>query len=113
ITQLRKGERTSAGDTVETFLASQTSGSRYWPDDKEVREELQVLPAYRRLGRGRLRMVLEAVEDHRRGWRDGKPGLGGERVARGKYAIEHVMPRKWATQDWPLPEGSQASERDH
>jgi Protein of unknown function (DUF1524) len=40
-------------------------------------------------------MVLEAIEDQLRGWRDGKQGLGGERVARGKLAIEHVMPRKW------------------
>jgi hypothetical protein len=51
------------------------------------------LLAYRRIRRGRLRMVLEAMEDHLRGWRDGKQGLGGERVARGKLAIEHVMPR--------------------
>ena len=113
IAQLRKGSRSSAGDAVEAFLASQTSDSRYWPDDKEVREELQVLPAYRRLGRGRLRMVLEAIEDHKRGWRAGQMGLGGERVARSKYAIEHVMPRKWAMH-WPLPEGSQGeSDRDH
>lgn len=113
IAQLRKGGRTSAGDAVEEFLAGQTSDSRYWPDDKEVREELQVLPAYRRLGRGRLRMVLEAIEDHKRGWHAGQMGLGGERVARSKYAIEHVMPRKWAMH-WPLPEGSQGeSDRDH
>jgi uncharacterized protein DUF1524/RAMA domain-containing protein len=98
---------------VEAFLASQTSDSRYWPDDKEVREELQVLPAYRRLGRGRLRMVIEAIEDHRRGWRAGQQGMGGERVARGKYAIEHVMPKKWAMH-WPLPEGSRGeTDRDH
>jgi len=50
-------------------------------------------------------MVLEAVEDYQRGWRDWKPGLGGERVARGKYAIEHVMPRKWVTH-WPQTSGS-------
>lgn len=113
IAQLRKENRPSAGDAVEAFLASQTSGSRYWPDDNEIREELRVLPAYRRLGRGRLRMVLEAIEDHGRGWRDGQTGFGGERVARGKYAIEHVMPRKWAMH-WPLAEGSQGeTERDH
>lgn len=112
IAQLRKGDRTSAGDAVQDFFAGQTSGSRYWPDDGEVREELQVLPAYRRLGRGRLRMVLEAIEDHQRGWRGGQPGLGGERVARGTFHIEHVMPRKWAMH-WPLSDGSRGeSERD-
>jgi len=52
-------------------------------------------------------MVLEAIEDHQRGWRNGNQGLGGERVARGKLAIEHVMPRKWLTY-WPLQEGTEA-----
>lgn len=112
ITFLSKEDRATAGDAIERFLADQASGSRYWPDDNEIREELRVLPAYRRLGRGRLRMVLEAVEDHLRGWCGDQAGLGGERVARGTYAIEHVMPRKWAMH-WPLPAGSRGeAERD-
>jgi hypothetical protein len=52
-------------------------------------------------------MVLEAIEDHQRGWRNGNQGLGGERVARGKLAIEHVMPMKWLTY-WPLQDGTEA-----
>ena len=111
IKHLTAQERTKAGNAVEAFLASQTSESRYWPDDNEIRDELRVAPAYRRLGRSRLRMVLEAVEDHLRGWHAEKAGLGGERVARGKYAIEHVMPRKWSTH-WPLPEGRSEAERN-
>jgi hypothetical protein len=107
---LRKSDRAMAGDVIETYLAGQSSGSRYWPDDTELSEELAGLLAYRRLGRGRLRMVLEAIEDYRRGWIDGKPGLGEERVARGSLAIEHVMPRKWATH-WPL-DGHDEAERD-
>jgi hypothetical protein len=95
ISLLRKSPRKQAGDTTQSFLAGQVSGSRYWPDDDEVRGEVRALLAYRRLGRGRLRMVLEAIEDHQRGWRDGRAWLGDERVASGKYAIEHVMPRKW------------------
>jgi hypothetical protein len=95
VTQLSKGTRAEAGDVVEGFFAGQTVGSRYWPDDDEVTSELAELQAYTRLRRARLRMVLEAVEDHRRGWRKGKEGLGGERVARGKYHIEHVLPRSW------------------
>ena len=111
ITQLRKGDRNAAGDIVEAYFAGQTSASRYWPDDDEVREELKTLLAYRRLGRGRLRMVLEAIEDHLRGWRGDKVPLGEERVARGKLHIEHVMPRKWEPH-WPLPIGPRADERD-
>jgi hypothetical protein len=110
IALLRKSDRAGAGDVIESHLAGQTGGSRYWPDDAEVREELAGLLAYRRLGRGRLRMVLEAIEDHRRGWKGGKAGLGDERVARGTYAIEHVMPRKWLA-NWPL-DGHDEAERD-
>lgn len=110
INQLREVDRPSAGDAVETFLARQRSDALYWPDDNEIRETLRVLPAYRRLGRGRLRMVLEAIEDHWRGWRAEKAGLGGERIARGQYAIEHIMPRKW-TLHWPHPNGA-LGERD-
>jgi hypothetical protein len=104
ITHLASENRNSAGDIIERFLASQTSASRYWPDDNEILEELRILPSYRRLGRGRLRMVLEAVEDHLRGWRGDKPGLGEERAARGKHVIEHVMPRKWLAH-WPNLDG--------
>jgi hypothetical protein len=104
--QVRAANRSSSGDVIEKYLAGQSSASRYWPDDAEIREELAALLAYRRLGRGRLRMVLQAIEDHRRGWRNGKPGLGDERVARGALAIEHVMPRKWLTY-WPLTDGTE------
>lgn len=110
IALLRSSDRDKAGDVIESYFAGQTGDSRYWPDDSEVRDGLAGLLAYRRLGRGRLRMVLEAIEDHRRGWKDGRPGLGDERVARGSLAIEHVMPRKWHTH-WPL-DGHDEAERD-
>lgn len=110
ITLLRKSSRDLAGEIIEDSLAKQTNSSSYWPDDAEIREELEMLLAYRRLGRGRLRMVLEAIEDHLRGFRAGKSGLGDERVARSKYAIEHVMPRKWIT-NWPLNDANE-DERD-
>lgn len=109
--RLRRGVRAEAGDVAEAFFASQTAGSRYWPDDSDVRGELVKLQAYQRLRRGRLRMVLEAVEDHRRGWKGSDEGLGGERVARGKYHIEHVMPQKWQT-NWPLDSEVIEQERD-
>jgi hypothetical protein len=110
VTHLRGSDRTRAGDVLEAYLASLSSARNYWPDDAEIREELEQLVAYRRLGRGRLRMVLEAVEDHLRGWRDGESGLGGQRVARGQYVIEHVMPRKWVTH-WPAAGDAAQRER--
>ena len=101
ITDISRSNRANAGDLIESYFARQSSGSRYWPSDKEVREELESVKAYRRLGRGRLRMVLEALEDHLRGWKDGHAALGEERVARGKLAIEHIIPRKWQ-RHWPV-----------
>jgi hypothetical protein len=111
ITQVRKSERDQAGDTIEAFFRNQSVVSRYWPDDDELRTELRGLLAYTRLRRGRLRMVLEAIEDHRRGWKGTSEGLGGQRVPRGKYAIEHVMPRKWIA-TWPLGPSTTEAERD-
>lgn len=111
IGQLRAAPRGEAGDVVEQYLRGQRVASNYWPDDDELRSELRGLLAYTRLRRGRLRMVLEAVEDHLRGWKGLAEGLGGQRVPRGKYAIEHIMPRKWATH-WPLTGSSTELERD-
>jgi hypothetical protein len=112
VTQLRKADRGAAGDVIEQFFGGQNVESRYWPDDADVRQQLTDLPAYRRVQRGRLRMVLEAIEDDLRGWSGASEGLGGERVPRGKFHIEHVMPRRWTTH-WPLePEGASDAERD-
>lgn len=111
VTQLNKGEREHAGDVTEHFFAGQNVSSRYWPDDDEVIEELKTTAAYQRIRNNRLRMVLEALEDHRRGWKGGSEGLGGERVARGMYHIEHVMPQKWQTH-WPLGPDEDEATRD-
>jgi len=111
VSLVRAGGRDDVGDRLEAFFATQTSGSRYWPDDDDLKNEFRTLPAYRRIGRGRLRMVLEAIEDHLRGWKGSHTGLGGERVVRGKFAIEHVMPRKWHAH-WPLSSNVSESERE-
>jgi hypothetical protein len=111
ITQVRKAGRQSAGDIIEDHLQHHPGTGGYWPDNEEVRTELRTLPAYRRLSRARLRMVLEAIEDHERGWRGPATGLGGERVARGTYAIEHIMPRRWQAH-WPLPGDRTAPDRE-
>lgn len=111
VTQLLKSERSNAGEVICSFLKDQRVESRYWPDDNEVRTELRNLIVYRKLRRPRIRMVLEAIEDHRRGWREEREGLGGSRVLRGKYAIEHVMPVKWG-KSWSLDDGTSETERD-
>jgi hypothetical protein len=107
LNELQQQDRQLAGDVLEHYLARQEGQSRYWPDDHELRTGLASLSAYRQLARGRLRMTLEAIEDHLRGFRDGRSGLGAERVARHRLTIEHVMPQSWLA-NWPLPlEGSE------
>lgn len=109
---LRKSDRATLGDVLEAYFAAQTGDSSYWPDDDELRREVASLLAYRRLSRGRLRMVLEAIEDHLRGWVGSKRAHSEQRVSRGAHAIEHVLPRKWQ-KHWPLPAGEREADRDN
>lgn len=111
VSELRESDRTDPAGIISNYFAGQNVVSRYWPDDDEVRAELRVAQAYTRLRQRRVRMVLEAIEDFKRGWIGDKEGLGGQRVLRGKYHIEHVMPRKWQ-KHWPLSDGVGEAERD-
>ncbi|PUB19873.1 uncharacterized protein DUF4357 [Promicromonospora sp. AC04] len=77
------------GETVEHFLRGQKVASSYWPGDAEIRAYLSTAPAYRRYPRARLRMVLEAVEDHLRA------EYHAHQVDRRGYPIEHLLPQKW------------------
>ncbi|NUT18003.1 MAG: DUF262 domain-containing protein [Hamadaea sp.] len=87
--KLAEADPASAGDATEAFLLAQTADSRVWPTDSMVLEALASMPAYKVLLRGRLRMLLEAIEDHRR---TGKSEQAG--CPRG-LTIEHVMPQAW------------------
>lgn len=89
------------GDRITAYLARQDSASTYWPGDDEVRQGLQGLAAYRRFKRGRLRMVLEAAEDHARSFTRPGPSPTGARVPRGVLHIEHLLPQKWQVH-WPV-----------
>jgi hypothetical protein len=99
------------GQTITEYFASQRSETSYWPDDDELRRELEVMPIYRKLSRARLRMTLEAIEDHWRGWVGGQESAAGMRIRRGSYAIEHLMPQSWV-KHWPLTAGVSDLERD-
>lgn len=110
--QMAHGSREDVGTRTVTFLADQTADTAYWPDDETVRNSLADMLVYRRISRGRLRMILEAIEDHKRGFTTGQRSAKGEQpVVRNQCTIEHVMPQRWG-QHWPLEEGEAASERD-
>jgi hypothetical protein len=100
ISELQRQGRENAGTIITEILRSQTAEFRYWPDDEQIRNELETLPIFRR-GR-RLRMILEALEDHRRGLTSQpKNATGEQRVIRGKLTLEHVLPQSWENH-WPL-----------
>ncbi|MBI4939660.1 MAG: DUF4357 domain-containing protein [Actinobacteria bacterium] len=100
------------GARVESYLARLHSESTYWPADDELRRSLSVENVYRRFKRGRLRMVLEAVEDGFRGYADGHPSKTGARVARNGNPIEHLLPQKWR-EYWPVDDLAAEVERDN
>lgn len=102
--ELAKHPRQQAGDVTEAFLAKQSSPSTYWPADEEIRHELTTQPIYRRLVRSRLRMILEAIEDKRRGFTATVGGrLTESCVSRNDTSIEHIMPQEWRA-NWAGPE---------
>lgn len=91
-------------ERVENQLARLNVTSTYWPGDTEVRQTLLGESAYRRYPRGRLRMLLEAVEDHYRAETD-QP-----QIERKGYPIEHLLPRSWK-ENWPVPNQEEGEER--
>lgn len=109
IVELRTRGRDSAGTVITEFLRTQNSDTSYWPDDAQVAEELLTMPIFKK-GR-RLRMILEALEDHRRGFnKQVDRALSEQRVVRGRLTLEHVMPQSWE-ESWPLGEGETPESR--
>jgi hypothetical protein len=102
--------RERAGDEIEEFLAAQGSEVTFWPGDEVVRDALREMPLGTALPRRRLRFVLEAIEDHMRGFGTGDTHVAEHRVPRGTCTIEHVMPQEWRSH-WPLGDVG-ADERD-
>ena len=88
--------------SVRSYLMSQTAETRYWPDDEELERELLDWPIYLKVSRARLRMVLEAIEDHSRGYRPDGTEYAGMRVPRNTFWIEHIMPQTWES-NWVPP----------
>ncbi|RJS47421.1 GmrSD restriction endonuclease domain-containing protein [Nocardioides cavernaquae] len=89
---IRVNRDTDASLLVERVRGNLTRlnvASNYWPGDDEIRAHLRTEQAYRRYTRGRMRLYLEAVEDHLRGVHK------YPQVARAGYPIEHVLPQKW------------------
>ena len=95
--KLRDSGLERADIVVANFLKEQTAYSREWPNDENVATSLESSPLYRLLTRGRLRLVLEGIEEsRRRSTRAEQPEVPKN------LTIEHVMPLSWEA-NWPLP----------
>ena len=94
-----------AGDTIVTYLGDQTSDVGLWPDDQKLEESFVPLELYRLLTRGRLRIVLEGIEEELR------TGMAETQAAPRNLTIEHIMPQNWH-QHWALPDNIEDGERD-
>lgn len=88
-----------AGDRIVEVLAAESAQATLWPSDQDLYEAFRTEPFYWSLSRGRLRLLLEGIEEELR-TRKTEP----EPVARG-LTIEHLMPQAW-TDHWRLPDGS-------
>ena len=91
-------------DRVVGHLARLNVTSTYWPGDEEVRATLSTESAYSRFPRGRLRMFLEAAEDHYRA------ETGQPQIERKGYPIEHLLPQSWK-ETWPVQSPDDADAR--
>src|SRR5699024_8519530 len=88
----------TAGDTLAAYLNKETAQSRFWPTDSQVSDALAIAPLYKNLTRPRMRMLLEAVEDAKRGPL-GEGQLGEGQLCPRGLSVEHVMPQGWS-ENW-------------
>ena len=87
----------TAGDTVIEFLGEREAYGTIWPNNNLVLDAISRKPLYRLLTRGRLRMVLEVIEEELRTTK------AEGRAVPTELTIEHIMPRSWRGV-WPGPE---------
>ncbi len=79
---------------VEEILVANHTAVGYLPGDDELRAALADTNVYGNYRRSRVRMVLEALEDAKRGYPGANPLAMGP-IVRDKATIEHLMPQKW------------------
>ena len=84
-----------AAEIVVRHLVDQEADSRLWPDDRRLEDAFLKLPVYRLLTRGRLRLVLEGIEEQLR------TEMSETTRAPRSLTIEHIMPQEWR-RHWKL-----------
>ena len=54
VSVIRNAPADQVGQTLKEYFSSQHSEVAYWPDNEEVRRELETMPVYRKLSRARV-----------------------------------------------------------
>jgi hypothetical protein len=90
------GDKTSPSQRIRQFLLSSQADSSRWPKDEEFLKNWKSRPLSLMLVRGRVRMLLEALERHLHSPKTEKLQFGEI------LQIEHIMPQEWQKY-WPLP----------
>ena len=96
VARLEEAGAENAGDTVVEYLAAQESEVGLWPKNQDLEHAFLNLPLYRLLTRGRLRMVLEGIEEELRTVKAESQSVPHN------LTIEHIMPQGWRTH-WAPP----------
>ena len=95
-----------AGDSIVRFLSRKDSDVASWPTDAELEGAFANNNVYSGLTRGRLRLVLEGIEQELR------TSLAEDQEVPRNLTIEHVMPQTWQD-SYPLPPGVSEDDRNH
>ncbi len=83
-----------ADEAIVAHFAEQDAEATLWPNDRRLTDAFVSEPLYTRLTRGRLRLVLERLEEEIR------PDKA-EIQTHGSLTVEHAMPQAWH-EHWPL-----------
>lgn len=105
VRMLKESDAAAAGDTVVRYLCDQESNVGLWPTDDELKNAFVNTPLYTRLTQGRLRLVLEGIEQGLR------TKFAESEFPPHNLTIEHLMPQDWSD-NYPLQIGSDPEERD-
>ena len=84
---------------IREYLQTLTIDISRWPDDEEFLGAWSSCEVYRRFKpQSRLRMILEALELQRRS----SAKTEDMALPKKKMSIEHILPRGWTDENWPL-----------
>lgn len=88
------GRGTGVGDAIVEHLLQYSEAASLWPSNAELKQAVLTrhLPVYAQ------RLVLTAIEQHL------IPGNAGQPYVSPSVQIEHIMPRGWQPESWPLPD---------